>query len=89
MKPQTLLFGLLSAVTVSAAPIEARADDRGSYTVSGLGTRKQAVLKAGGSTLDIAIAMLESDTITADYAYGWFTMTALSITALTLSLLAR
>lgn len=36
------------------------AADRGKYTVSGLGQRKQAVLGAGGSTLDLAIAMLET-----------------------------
>lgn len=72
MKPQTLLLSLIGIASVNAAPfaIDARADDRGSYTVSGLGSRKQAILKAGGSTLDIAIAMLESDTMKADYAYG-------------------
>jgi hypothetical protein len=72
MKPQTLLFSIIGAASVTAAPlaIETRADDRGSYEVSGLGSRKQEILKAGGSTLDIAIAMLESDTMQADYAYG-------------------
>jgi len=75
MKPQTLLLSLIGATSVTAAPlfIETRADDRGSYTVSGLGSRKQQILKAGGSTLDIAIAMLESDTMQADYAYGQYT----------------
>jgi hypothetical protein len=34
--------------------------DRGHYTVPGLGSRKRAVLKAGGNTLDLAIAMLET-----------------------------
>jgi hypothetical protein len=34
--------------------------DRGNETVSGLGTRKQAVLTAGGNTRDLAIAMLET-----------------------------
>ncbi|KAH6649058.1 hypothetical protein BKA67DRAFT_523023 [Truncatella angustata] len=42
----------------------------GSYTVSGLGSRKQAITAAGGTTLDIAIAMLETDTMTANYTYG-------------------
>lgn len=32
-----------------------------SYTVSGLGNRKQEVLNAGASTLQLAIAMLETD----------------------------
>ncbi|GAB7333096.1 hypothetical protein MBLNU13_g04768t1 [Cladosporium sp. NU13] len=71
MKPQTFLLSLISAASVGAAPFALkRADDRGSYEVSGLGPRKQEILKAGGSTLDIAIAMLESDTMQADYAYG-------------------
>ncbi|KAL8920777.1 MAG: hypothetical protein Q9172_004348, partial [Xanthocarpia lactea] len=48
----------------------ARQNSRGSYTVPGLGTRKQAILGAGGNTLDIAIAMLESERISTDYAYG-------------------
>ena len=42
----------------------------GSYTVSGLGSRKQQILNAGGTTLDLAIAMLESDNMTTSYAYG-------------------
>ena len=72
MKPQTFLLSLIGAATVGAVPfaIKTRADDRGSYEVSGLGSRKQEILQAGGSTLDIAIAMLESDTMQTDYAYG-------------------
>ncbi|KAI9039719.1 glycoside hydrolase family 134 protein [Aspergillus affinis] len=50
--------------------IHPRQDDRGSYTVSGLGSRKQAVLDAGGNTMDLAIAMLETDNMTTDYTYG-------------------
>lgn len=43
----------------------------GSYTISGLGSRKQQVLKAGASVLDLAVAMLETDTMQASsYAYG-------------------
>ena len=38
--------------------------------MSGLGLRKQAVLNAGGNTLDIAIAMLETENMQATYAYG-------------------
>lgn len=49
--------------------IEAR-DDRGSETISGLGNRKQAILNAGGNTLDLAIAMLETKNMGTDYAYG-------------------
>lgn len=72
MKPQTFLLSLIGAASVGATPftLKTRADDRGSYEVSGLGSRKQEILTAGGSTLDIAIAMLESDTMQADYAYG-------------------
>ncbi|GAA5023858.1 carbohydrate-binding domain-containing protein [Kitasatospora paranensis] len=42
----------------------------GSYSVSGLGSRKSQVRAAGGTSLDLAVAMLETDTMTADYAYG-------------------
>ena len=43
----------------------------GSYKVPGLGTRKQAISQSGGSVLDMAIAMLETDTMQADfYPYG-------------------
>ena len=42
----------------------------GSYRISGLGTRKQQVLHAGGDTLDLAIGMLETDTLQANYQYG-------------------
>lgn len=55
--------------------LESRAD-RGSYTVSGLGSRKQAILNAGGNTLDLAIAMLETENMQTTYTYGnsttWF-----------------
>ncbi len=53
----------------AAADITKRAD-RGSYTVAGLGSRKQAILGAGGNTLDLAIAMLETEKMTTDYTYG-------------------
>jgi hypothetical protein len=42
----------------------------GSYTVSGLGSRKQAILNNGGNTLDMAIAMEETENMQATYAYG-------------------
>lgn len=57
-------LALLSAVV--ASPVAdlnvnvARADKQGSYIVHGLGDRKQEILKAGGNTRDIAIAMLET-----------------------------
>lgn len=37
-----------------------QSDDRGNYTVAGLGARKSEVLGAGGTTMDLAIAMLET-----------------------------
>ena len=43
-----------------AGRLIARDDDRGNETVSGLGSRKQAVLDVGGTTRDLAIAMLET-----------------------------
>ena len=45
--------------------------DRGQYTVPGLGARKQEMSKIGGNVLDMAVAMLETDTMQADfYPYG-------------------
>jgi hypothetical protein len=42
----------------------------GSYSIPGLGTRKQQVLKAGAGTLNLAVAMLETDTMQANYIAG-------------------
>jgi hypothetical protein len=53
----------------AAYAVEKRATS-GSYTVSGLGARKKAITAAGGTTLDMAIAMLETSTMTTDYTYG-------------------
>jgi hypothetical protein len=52
----------------AGAPVPAAR--RGSYTVPGLGRRKQEMLAAGGVVLDIAVAMLESDDMQATYVYG-------------------
>lgn len=63
MKFSLSCVAALFAATVLATPIPddalAKRDDRGHYTVSGLGWHKKAILEAGGNTLDIAIAMLE------------------------------
>lgn len=74
------LFNILTlglAAAVAAVPVSEEANavlttraDRGSYTVSGLGSRKQAILKAGGNTLDLAIAMLETENMSTGYTYG-------------------
>lgn len=68
---------LALAATAAAVPVagEANADltkrlDRGFYSVPGLGLRKQAILDAGGSTLDLAISMLETEHMSTDYPYG-------------------
>lgn len=66
MQTSQLVLLALGAVA-SAAP-----GDTGNYTVPGLGARKQAITAAGGSTLDLALAMLETETMTTDYAYGRF-----------------
>ncbi|WP_030268297.1 carbohydrate-binding domain-containing protein [Streptomyces sp. NRRL B-24484] len=42
----------------------------GSYTVGGLGSRKQQVRNAGGSSLDLAVAMLETERMDTAYPYG-------------------
>ncbi|KAJ6184401.1 hypothetical protein N7519_005702 [Penicillium mononematosum] len=75
MKFSLSCVAALFAATVLATPVSndvlEKRDVRGHYTVSGLGARKQAILKAGGNTLDIAIAMLEiEDMNTAHYPYG-------------------
>ncbi|KAJ6143111.1 hypothetical protein N7471_002564 [Penicillium samsonianum] len=67
-------LALVSAVVSSpAAGLNsnvARADDRGSYIVPGLGDRKKDILNAGGNTRDMAIAMLETNKMATDYTYG-------------------
>jgi hypothetical protein len=52
-------LAILGTLAAPSDPINKRAD-RGSETVWGLGQRKQAILNAGGNTLDLAIAMLET-----------------------------
>ena len=76
---------LLTSVAVAAptsspftSNLVTREDRRGSYTVSGLGSRKQAILQAGGNTLDIAIAMLETENMQTNYAYGKQTIIGLT-----------
>lgn len=68
-------LSLASAIpTASLAKLASRAepvdDPRGSYTVSGLGPRKQEVTGAGADTLALAVAMLETDDMSTTYAYG-------------------
>ncbi|PLN82054.1 hypothetical protein BDW42DRAFT_185032 [Aspergillus taichungensis] len=67
-------LALVSAVAsfphAAPANLFIRANDRGNETIAGLGERKQAVVSAGGNTRDLAIAMLETTTMTSDYTYG-------------------
>jgi hypothetical protein len=63
------LSSLLTVISLVSASLAATGD-RGSYTVSGLGARKKAILNAGGNTLDLAIAMLEDEHMSTDYKYG-------------------
>ena len=57
-------LAFVSAVVASPAASAnmniARDGQHGSYTVPGLGARKQAIVEAGGNTRDMAIAMLET-----------------------------
>ncbi|KAJ9481685.1 hypothetical protein VN97_g11780 [Penicillium thymicola] len=61
---------LLSVFSTLAFVSSVIAADRGHYTVAGLGARKQEIVGAGGNTRDLAISMLETDTMTTDYTYG-------------------
>ncbi|KAJ5506101.1 hypothetical protein LT330_009026 [Penicillium expansum] len=65
-----LVPAVLSSPVTNFKKIAVRADDRGNETISGLGARKQEVVGAGGNTRDLAIAMLETKTMTTDYTYG-------------------
>ena len=59
------------AVALTCPTVNGTTMSCGSYTISGLGSRKQQVLNAGASVLDLAVAMLETDTMQASsYAYG-------------------
>ncbi|KAJ6188060.1 hypothetical protein N7519_002968 [Penicillium mononematosum] len=65
-----LVPAVLSSPVTDFKKIAVRANSRGNQTVAGLGARKQEVVAAGGNTRDLAIAMLETDTMTTDYTYG-------------------
>ena len=41
----------------------------GQYTVSGLGARKQQIRSSGGTTEDLAIAMMETEDMKTDYPW--------------------
>ncbi|CAI7568501.1 unnamed protein product [Penicillium crustosum] len=69
MKATIFILTCLSVLGALASPLDKRAD-RGSENVPGIGSHKQTILNAGGNTLDLAIAMLETKTLTTDYTYG-------------------
>lgn len=55
-----LVSAALSSPVTSTKSLLARADNRGTEIIAGLGARKQEVVNAGGNTRDLAIAMLET-----------------------------
>jgi hypothetical protein len=59
-----------SAAALTCPTVNGTTLSCGSYTISGLGSRKQQVRNAGASVLDLAVAMLETDTMQANYTYG-------------------
>ena len=62
---------LLTIATITACSSIAPLADRGTYTVPGLGERKQQILASGGNVRDLAIAMLETEHMSVkDYPYG-------------------
>ncbi|KAL6704193.1 hypothetical protein ACN47E_008450 [Coniothyrium glycines] len=69
-------FLLASGASAAAIPEPVSSNDlvarqqTGSYTISGLGNRKRQITAAGADSFNMAIAMLESERMTADYAYG-------------------
>ncbi|KAH7082493.1 hypothetical protein FB567DRAFT_475021 [Paraphoma chrysanthemicola] len=77
MKLSTITTALLaSSVSAMAIPepasapaLEAR-QNTGSYTISGLGQRKRQVTAAGANSFNLAIAMLETERMDTNYAYG-------------------
>ncbi|KAE8353186.1 hypothetical protein BDV28DRAFT_157230 [Aspergillus coremiiformis] len=64
-----LQSGVVSALP-NAANLVARQDRRGTEQISGLGSRKQQIIQAGGNTMDLAVAMLETTNMGTDYVYG-------------------
>ena len=69
MKFTTLVSATILVLTplIAAVPMKR---STGSYTVSGLGSRKKAITAAGGTDLDLAIAMMETENMQTNYAYG-------------------
>ena len=65
-----LITPIISLPTTSIDTRSLQKKDSGSYTVSGLGSRKQAIINAGGNVFDIAIGMLETENLGTDYTYG-------------------
>ncbi|RDI23127.1 hypothetical protein [Lentzea flaviverrucosa] len=59
--------GATDGIVTAACPSGMRC---GSYSISGLGSRKQQVRSAGGNVLDLAVAMLETERMNTNYPYG-------------------
>lgn len=73
MKRRTVIATVTSLLTLAASAVvvaSANAAETGSQIIPGLGLRKQEVLAAGGDTLDLAIAMLETNDMSTNYIFG-------------------
>jgi|TARA_R110002003_G_scaffold143_18_gene13328 opacity protein-like surface antigen len=77
MKFTTVATALLATGASAAAIPEPAASttlqarqETGSYTIAGLGQRKQQVTAAGANSFNLAIAMLETEKMDTNYAYG-------------------
>ncbi|KAB8071212.1 hypothetical protein BDV29DRAFT_193448 [Aspergillus leporis] len=66
----TLFYAGLTVASPHDAALVVHQDKRGTEQINGLGARKQQVVAAGGNTRDLAIAMLETTNMGADYTYG-------------------
>jgi hypothetical protein len=77
MKLSTIAITLLTSSASAAVVTEPASNNAlqarqqtGSYTISGLGQRKRQVTAAGANSFNLAIAMLETERMDTNYAYG-------------------
>lgn len=65
----TSVSGAALPESASFTSLQAR-QQTGSYIISGLGQRKRQVTAAGANSFNLAIAMLETERMDTNYAYG-------------------
>lgn len=70
MKYSLATYLLAAGTSVLAIPNLQARQQTGSYTIAGLGQRKQQVTAAGANSFNLAIAMLETEKMDTNYAYG-------------------